>query len=84
MCSPTRDIPGLGEADGVDYHFRSRDQIEALAADTARYVMLDVRGDLQVLDLNGLDALLAKGDAFFEGNPFVAHLLRDAWQCLRQ
>jgi len=67
--------PRPGEADGVDYHFRSRDQIEALAADTARYVMMDVRGDLQALDLNDLDALLAKGDAFFEGNPFVARFM---------
>jgi guanylate kinase len=67
--------PRPGEADGVDYHFRSRDQIRALGADSARYVVMDVRGDLQALDLNDLDALLAKGDAFFEGNPFVARLL---------
>lgn len=67
--------PRPGEADGVDYHFRSRGQIEALDTDSGRHVTMDVRGDLQALDLNELDALLAKGDAFFEGNPFVARIL---------
>jgi guanylate kinase len=63
--------PRPGEADGVDYHFRSRRDIEALRREPDRYVVMDVRGDLQALDLTELDALLAKGDAFFEGNPFV-------------
>ena len=63
--------PRPGEADGVDYHFRSRSDIETLRREPDRYVVMDVRGDLQALDLTELDALLAKGDAFFEGNPFV-------------
>jgi guanylate kinase len=67
--------PRPGEADGVDYHFRSRGEIEGLGRDTDRYVVMDVRGDLQALDLAELDALLAKGDAFFEGNPFVGRTL---------
>jgi guanylate kinase len=63
--------PRPGEADGVDYHFRSRRDVEALGRESARYVVLEVRGDLQALDLHDLESLLAKGDALFEGNPFV-------------
>ncbi len=63
--------PRPGEVDGVDYHFRARRDIEALRREGDRYVVMEVRGDLQALDLTELDALLARGDAFFEGNPFV-------------
>ena len=64
-----------GEADGVDYHFRTRTQIEAMRAQE-RFAVLDVRGDLQALDLPALVALLERGDAFFEGNPFIGRLLQ--------
>ncbi len=67
--------PRPGERDGKDYHFRTRQQIEELR-DQDRYVVMDVRGDLQALDLEDLLALLAQGDAFFEGNPFVARTLQ--------
>jgi len=67
--------PRPGEADGVDYHFRTREQVEALRRDS-RYVVLDVRGDLQGLDLEELSAQLKAGDAFFEGNPFVGRALQ--------
>ena len=67
--------PRPGERDGVDYHFRTRQQIEALR-DEDRYVVMDVRGDLQALDLKVLAGLLGNGDAFFEGNPFVGRLLQ--------
>ena len=67
--------PRPGERDGVDYHFRSRTQIEALRQQE-RFAVLDVRGDLQALDLSELTALLERGDAFFEGNPFVGRLLQ--------
>jgi len=67
--------PRPGETDGVDYHFRTRDQVEALRNDS-RYVVLDVRGDLQALDLEELFTQLEKGDAFFEGNPFVGRALQ--------
>jgi len=67
--------PRPGEKDGVDYHFRSRSQIEAMRAET-KFAVLDVRGDLQALDLPELTALLQRGDAFFEGNPFVGRLLQ--------
>jgi guanylate kinase len=67
--------PRPGERDGEDYHFRAREQIERLR-DRERYVVLDVRGDLQALDLEDLSALLRRGDAFFEGNPFVGRTLQ--------
>jgi len=63
-------FPRPGEADGVDYHFRTTTQVEALRADN-RKIVLDVRGDLQAVDLQELGRLLAHADAFFEGNPFV-------------
>ena len=67
--------PRPGEVDGVDYHFRKREEIEALRGGD-RYVLIDVRGDLQALDLEELSAILAEGDAFFEGNPFVGRTLQ--------
>src|SRR5712692_6388197 len=67
--------PRPGERDGDDYHFRSREQIEALR-DRKNYVVMDVRGDLHALDLEDLSALLNKGDAFFEGNPFIGRTLQ--------
>jgi guanylate kinase len=63
--------PRPGEREGVDYYFRSREEIQALH-DREGFIFLDVRGDLQGLDLPELRAILASGrDAFFEGNPFV-------------
>ena len=68
--------PRPAEQDAIDYHFRPRDAIEALR-DDARYVVMDVRGDLQALDLRDVERLAASGDAFFEGNPFVGCQLLD-------
>jgi guanylate kinase len=67
--------PRPGEVNGVDYHFCSREQIEHLKAKD-HFVVMDVRGDLQTLDLHELAASLAKGDVFFEGNPFVGRALQ--------
>ena len=60
--------PRPGEQSGVDYHFRTREHVDTLRAE-ARYVVLDVRGDLQALDLEDLSGLLQRGDVLFEGNP---------------
>jgi len=67
--------PRPGELDGVDYHFRTRSQVEALRAQT-RYAILDVRGDLQALDVDEMRVWLAESSAFFEGNPFVGRALQ--------
>ena len=64
-----------GEMDGVDYHFRSPKHVESLKAKD-HFVVMDVRGDLQALDLQELSASLAKGNVFFEGNPFVGRALQ--------
>jgi guanylate kinase len=61
--------------DGVDYHFRLRSQVEALRTQD-RYAVLDVRGDLQALDVEELHAMLQDSHAFFEGNPFVGRALQ--------
>jgi len=67
--------PRPGEQSGVDYHFRTRGQVEALRSDS-RYAVMDVRGDLQAVDLEDLSAGLERGDLLFEGNPFVGRLLQ--------
>ena len=69
-------VPRPAEEDGVDYHFRPRDAIEALREDD-HFVVMDVRGDLQALDLREVERLTATGDAVFEGNPFVGCQLLD-------
>jgi len=66
--------PRAGETDGVEHHFRSREDIE-LMRDDGRYVVVDVRGDLQALDAAELSEILQTGNAFYEGNPYVAQVL---------
>ncbi|MGA7697150.1 MAG: hypothetical protein WCA76_19140 [Candidatus Sulfotelmatobacter sp.] len=67
--------PRPGELDGMDYHFRTRAQVEALRADQ-RYVVLEARDDLQAFDIRELHSLLCHGDVFFEGNPYVGRALQ--------
>lgn len=64
-----------GEMDGIDYHFRTREEIEKLK-NKDNFVVMDVRGDLQAIDINELSELLQDGDVFFEGNPFVGRELQ--------
>jgi len=68
--------PRPGEVDGVDYHFRTRTQIESLRSD-GRYALIEVRSDLQALDVEELAALLERGDVLYEGSTYVGcELLR--------
>ncbi|NCO94022.1 MAG: hypothetical protein COY42_13530 [Armatimonadetes bacterium CG_4_10_14_0_8_um_filter_66_14] len=70
--------PRPGEEDGVDYHFRPREEIEALRGKPG-YAVADVRGDLQALEVATTQPILDAGhDAFFEGNPFIPARLREA------
>lgn len=64
-----------GETDGVDYYFRPRHEIENLREKDG-YIVMDVRGDLQALDLRELRQSLARGNVFFEGNPFFGRVLQ--------
>jgi len=65
-----------GEVDGVDYHFRSREHIEALRGREG-FIVFEVRGDLQALDSRELRRKLATSDVIFEGNPFIGSGLLD-------
>lgn len=62
--------PRPGEVDGVDYHFRSRAEIEALRGREG-FRVFEVRNDLQAMDARELESMLANSDVFFEGNPFI-------------
>ena len=66
--------PRPGEVDGVEFHFRTRPQVEGLRADH-RYAVLEARTDLQALDVEDLEASLRRGNVLFEGNPYVARAL---------
>jgi guanylate kinase len=68
--------PRPGEIDGKDYWFRAREEIESFHQ-KENFIVLDVRGDLQAVDLNDIDRSLATGDLFFEGNPFVGRKLQE-------
>ena len=63
-----------GEIDGIDYHFRPREQVEGLKGKD-HFVVMDVRGDLHALDLKELLQTLDEGNVFFEGNPFIGRTL---------
>jgi len=62
--------PRPGESEGVDYYFRTSDEIKELRGKDG-FAVFDVRGDLQALELRELEEQLGDGDVFFEGNPFV-------------
>ena len=64
-----------GETEGVDYYFRTRHEIEKLK-DSDYYAVMDVRGDLQAIDLKELSSTLEKGNVLFEGNPFIGRILQ--------
>lgn len=68
--------PRPGELDGVDYHFRPREEIDALRGRDG-FLVLDVRGDLLALDRKELEGLLRRDDVLFEGNSFVGQALLD-------
>jgi guanylate kinase len=69
--------PRPGEIDGKDYHFRPREQFEEFR-NKANFIVLDVRGDLQAVDLNDVNRGLSAGDLFYEGNPFIGRKLQEA------
>lgn len=69
--------PRPGEEEGVDYFFRSHGVVEALR-NRDGYVMVDVRGDLQALEIAQIQNILDAGRIpFFAGNPFVPGKLRE-------
>jgi guanylate kinase len=66
--------PRPGEKDGLDYHFRTTEQLKSFE-NNPEYIFMNVRGDHQALNLNELNEILKKRNAFFEGNPYVAEAI---------
>ncbi len=63
--------PRPGESDGMDYYFRSPEEMRRLNQ-RDDFILLEVRGDLQGLDTGELFSMLNSGeDVLFEGNPYV-------------
>lgn len=67
--------PRPGERDGVDYHFRRRDDIEKLK-ESETHIVMNVRGDLQALEVGKLLGDLERTSLVYEGNPFIAKILQ--------
>lgn len=70
--------PRPGEIDGKDYRFRSREEIESLRH-KENFIVLDVRGDLQAVDIGDVGRGLSEDDLFFEGNPFIGRKLLEVF-----
>lgn len=68
--------PRPGEADGVDFYFRTRAYIEGLRGKDG-FVVFETRGDLQALDTHELERQLSASDLYFDGNPFIGAALFD-------
>ena len=68
--------PRPGEADGVDFYFRTREYIEGLRGKEG-FLVFEVRADLQALDTRELERKLAASDVYFDGNPYIASGLLD-------
>lgn len=59
-----------GEKEGLDYYFRPKREIVALAKRPG-FTVMNVRGDIQALDTMALKKDLLLSDVIFEGNPFI-------------
>ncbi|MBF0417035.1 MAG: hypothetical protein HQL86_02160 [Magnetococcales bacterium] len=69
--------PRPGEEEGVDCFFRPRGEIEALRTKDG-YIVADVRGELQALEIAQVQRIFDAGlTPFFEGNPFLPARLRE-------
>jgi hypothetical protein len=55
------ELAGIESIIGVDYHFRTREQIGSLDGNE-RFVVMDVRGDLQAVDFQELSGQLTEGN----------------------
>lgn len=63
--------PRPGERDGVDYHFRTRAEIESLRRQNG-FQVFPVRNDLQALEIDSVRRILDRGrHAFYEGAPYA-------------
>jgi len=67
-------LPRPGEADGVDYYFRTSETLESMRKDK-NFIVTKARGDLQAVDIKRLQDDLSKGDILYEGNTLMARAL---------
>lgn len=76
----TSRAPRSGEEEGKQYYFRSREEIRGLKKQKD-FVVEEVRGDLQAVDLRTTKNLLNQGKRLlYEGNPFIAKKLVEELQ----
>lgn len=68
--------PRPGEEDGVDYYFRTRDQIKSFHEDD-NFIVVDVRRDIHALNIQELLEMLKNSDVLYEGNPYVSRALQN-------
>jgi len=69
--------PRSGEVEGKDYFFRSVAEIEAKREDK-RFVVFNVRGNVQALDMVALNEDVDNHQVLFEGNTFVGQALMNS------
>jgi len=62
------------EEDGIDYHFRTRQQIAELEDD---HLVFDVRGDLMAVSLDHVEETLSECHALYEGHHDIALTLAE-------
>jgi len=60
-----------GEREGHDYYFRDRGEMKKMQMDDT-FIVMNVRADIQALDLADLMGQLESGDVLYEGNPYIA------------
>lgn len=67
----TSRAPRPGEKEGVDYYFRPREEVMALA-DKEDYLVIEARGDVQALNIRTIEEFIEQGFIpFLEGNPLL-------------
>ena len=67
-------LPRLNEKDGDDYYFTEQEEIEEMRK-KENFIVVEVRGDLQALDVTALLKQLDNNNVFFEGNTYIAKTL---------
>src|SRR5260221_2519119 len=71
--------PRPAEIDGKDYHFRKREEIDWWRG-KENFIVLEVRGDLQAVDLEQANRVLKASDLSYEGKPFLGRKPQAAFE----
>jgi len=62
--------PRPDEEDGVDYHFRSEEEIEELE-DEDGFLVVEIEDTFEAVDVGELAEMLGESDVIYEGNPAI-------------